>query len=81
MLNLEADPALAQEIITEFGHPVKRTAQELKGAIEVGMKTISAHALNMTKQFQLRNPNPQNPETNRWLATVKQRYEEWLRRL
>src|SRR5580765_328442 len=72
-LNLEADQALATEVIAEFGQPVKKTAQELKGAIEVGMKTISSHAVNMTKQFQLRNPKPEKGTVDRWLATVKQR--------
>ena len=80
-LNLEADPALAPEIIAEFGQPTKTTAQELKGPIEIGMNTISSHAVNMTKQFQLRNPRPETSGVDRWLATVKQRYEDWLRRL
>ena len=80
-LNVEADPALAAEIIGGFGQPVKETAQELKGPIEIGMKTISSHALNMTKQFQLRNPGPEMGAVDRWLTAFKQRYEDWLHRL
>jgi hypothetical protein len=80
-LNVEADPALAAEIIGGFGQPVKETAQELKGPIEIGMKTISSHALNMTKQFQLRNPRPEMGAVDRWLTTLKERYEDWLHRL
>ena len=81
LLNLEADPALAQQIMAEFGRPVNRKPEEIKGAIEVGMRTISMHALNVVKQFQLRNPNPQAAESSRWLTTVNNRYNDWLRRL
>ena len=41
---------------------------------------ISSHALNMTKQFQLRNPRPEMDAVDRWLTALKQRYEDWLHR-
>ena len=81
MLNLEADPTTAQEVIAAFGQPVRKSPEEIKSAVELGMKTILSHALNMTQQFQLRNPKPDPADVNRWLGNVQQRYENWLRRL
>ena len=81
MLSLEADPTTAQEVIAEFGQPVRKSPEEIKSAVEIGMKTILGHALNMTQQFQLRNPKPDPADVNRWLGNLQQRYENWLRRL
>jgi len=81
MLNLEADPTTAQEAIAAFGQPVKKSPDEIKSAVEIGMKMILSHALNMTQQFQLRNPKPDPADVNRWLSNAQQRYENWLRRL
>lgn len=81
MLNLEADPAVAQEVIAEFGQPVRKTPEELKKIIEVGMNLIKEQALNVVQQFQLRNPTADEGDLQRFLNLNKQRYEAWLSHL
>ena len=80
-LSLEADQALAEDVIAKFGQPVKKTPQDLKNTIQVGLRLVQSQALNETKQFQLRNPTPAPEVVHRWLASAKQRYEAWLSRL
>ena len=80
-LSTEADPALAQEIIGEFGQPVKTAPADLKRTIEIGMRAILSQAMNAVQQFQLRNPQPDPNDLGRFLALYQQRYEAWLSRL
>src|SRR5438445_6139494 len=80
-LSLEADQALAEDVIAKFGQPVKKTPQDLKNTIQVGLRLVQSQALNETKQFQLRDPTPAPEVVHRWLASAKQRYEAWLSRL
>ena len=81
LLSLEANPAVAQEVINEFGQPVKKTPAEVKSTVEIGMRSVLAHALNVVQQFELRNPRPEAGDLQRFLTLAKQRYEAWLARL
>jgi hypothetical protein len=80
-LNLEIDPAAAEEIHNRFAGQPGSDPHRLKTTIEVAMKGVRDQVLNDITQFQLHNRRTDSRAINDWLVASRERYQAWFARL